>query len=260
MMSGQPKIEERRWLKRFGRREDVAGIRLLCFHHAGGNAAMYRQWPQLMPAGIEPIAVQLPGRTDRFREPAYDRMEPLLDDLVEVIKPLLDRPFACYGISMGARLAWGLAHTLRERAMPQPRQLFLAANAAPSTDIGGGNEWEGLKGGLEGYLRTMGGTPEEVLAEPELLSALLPTLRADLYVLGTHEFRPASPLDIPIHAFAGTEDASATPERMSGWRTETSVRFDLDLLPSGHFFDAASERQVVAAIARDLGQVITPHG
>ncbi|MEV6997454.1 alpha/beta fold hydrolase [Streptomyces sp. NPDC093982] len=251
-MSGQLPDDERRWLKRFGRRDSTADIQLLCFHHAGGNAAMYRQWPRMLPRTVEVIAIQLPGRTDRFREPAYDRMEPLLDDLIEVIKPLLERPFACYGISMGARVAWALAHTLRERAMPQPRRLFLAANAAPSTD-NGTFEWEGREDGLEGYLRAMGGTPEEILAEPDVLAALLPTLRADLTVLSSHAPRHEAPLDIPIHAFAGTEDFSATADRMVGWRAETTAAFELDTVRSGHFIEGQAEQQVIAAVTRDMG-------
>ncbi len=241
---------DRRWLKRFGR-TGPAETRLLCFHYAGGSAAMFRQWPRLMPWFVEPIAVQLPGRADRFLEPAYDRMPPLVDKLVEVIKPLLDQPFACYGVSMGARVAWALAHALRERAMPMPRKLFVAASSAPCLDNGEW-EWDGYEDGLAGYVRHMGGTPAEILAEPELLNGLLPTLRADLTVLSTHGFHPATPLDVPIRAFAGTEDPEASPERMDGWRNETSARFDLDPVPGGHFFDADGERQVIQTIGRDL--------
>jgi surfactin synthase thioesterase subunit len=244
---------ERRWLKRFGRR-GPADVRLLCFHYAGGSAAMYRHWPRLMPSFIEPIAVQLPGRADRFGEPPYDHMTPLVDKLIEVATPLLDQPYACYGVSMGARVAWALAHTLRERAMPMPRMLFVAASAAPSLDNGTWR-WEGRTDGLEGYVREMGGTPVEVLAEPELLAGLLPTLRADLTVLSTHGFRPPRPLDVPVRAFAGSGDAEASPERMSGWRAETSARFDLSLVPGGHFFDSAGERQVIATIGHDLADL-----
>lgn len=249
-MDGQAQPGDRRWLKRF-RRTEPAEVRLLCFHHAGGSATMYRHWSRLMPWFIEPIAVQLPGRADRFREPPYDRMTPLVDQLIEVIKPLLDQPFACYGVSMGARVAWALAHALRERAMPMPRVLFVAASAAPSLDDGRW-AWEGREDGLEGYVREMGGTPVEVLAEPELLAGLLPTLRADLTVLSTHGFRPATPLDVRIRAFAGIEDAEASPGRMSGWRAETSARFDVDPVPGGHFFDSDSERQVIQAIGHAL--------
>jgi medium-chain acyl-[acyl-carrier-protein] hydrolase len=104
-------------------------------------------------------------------------MEHLVDDLIEVLKVIMDQPFACYGASMGARVAWALAHALRERSMPMPRALYVAASIAPQSDDENWR-WEGREDGLEGYVREMGGTPAEVLAEPELLAALLPTLRA----------------------------------------------------------------------------------
>ncbi|MET9248896.1 thioesterase domain-containing protein [Nonomuraea sp. NPDC003709] len=239
-----------RWLKRFGR-GTPAEVQLLCFHHAGGSAAMYRHWPQLVPSYVEPIAVQLPGRADRFAEPPFDRMAPLVDELIAVIKPLLDRPFACYGVSMGARVAWALAHELRERALPLPRVLFVAASIAPCLDDGTW-AWEDREDGLEGYVREMGGTPAEVLAEPELLAGLLPTLGADLTVLSTHGFHPDKPLEVPIRAFAGTEDIESPPPRMDGWRVETAARFDLDPVPGGHFFDSAGEQQVIRTISHDL--------
>jgi surfactin synthase thioesterase subunit len=178
-------------------------------------------------------------------------MAPLVDDLVDVIKPLLDRRFACYGISMGARVAWALTHTLCERAMPLPARLYVACDPGPITDDGTW-PWQGRSDGLEGYLREMGGTPTEVLDQPELLRALLPTLRADLAVLSTHNFHPATPLDLSIRAFAGVDDPLATPERMNCWRTETTANFELHRLPSGHFLNADAEHQVVQTIVQDL--------
>ncbi|MFD5461529.1 thioesterase II family protein [Kitasatospora sp. NPDC127059] len=242
---------ERRWLKRFGRSRPAAGVQLLCFPHAGGNAGMFRHWAARLPWYVEPVAVQLPGRADRFRETPYDRMEPLIDDLVDVVEPLLGRPFACYGASMGARVAWALALALRERGLPAPRALFLGASGAPGGDDGSAR-WEGRSDGLEGYVREMGGTPDAVLAEPSLLAALLPTLRADLTVVSSHRYRSATPLDTPIHGFAGADDDEASPERMQGWSTETTGRFDLDVYPGGHFFDADAEQAVIEAIGRDL--------
>ncbi len=244
---------DRHWFKRFGRRDGSADLRLLCFHHAGGSVAMYRHWSRLLPPSIEPVAVQLPGRADRFGEPAFDRMAPLVDELVEVLKPLLDRPFACYGVSMGSRVAWTLTHALQERSMPMPSQLFLACDIAPVHDAGTW-PWEGRADGLEGYMREMGGTPPEVLAEPELVRTLLPTLRADLTVLSTHRFRPDTPLDVRIHAFAGKDDPSAPPDRMTAWQAETTARFDLDVLQSGHFFDRDAERRVIQTIGHDLAR------
>jgi surfactin synthase thioesterase subunit len=252
-MNGSAQDIDRRWFKRFGRSDDTAQTRLLCFHHAGGSAAMYRPWARQMPAFIEPIGVQLPGRADRFVEPAYDRMGPIVDDLVDVIKPLLDRRFALYGISMGGRVSWALTHALRDLGMPMPVRLYVACDPAPSTDDGTW-PWDDHPGGLEGYVREMGGTPAEVLAQPELLATLLPTLRSDLTVLSTHNFHPDTPLDLPIHAFAGVDDPTAPPDRMDRWRAETTAEFQRHRLPGGHFLTAEAERQVVRTIVDDLGQ------
>ncbi len=247
-----PQDCDRRWFKWFGR--DAPGdIRLLCFHHAGGSAAIFRKWSSKLPPWIEPVAVQLPGRADRFNEPAFDRMGPLVDELVDMLKPLLDRPFACYGVSMGSQVAWALTHALRARSMPMPHQLFLACDVAPSHHDGT-QPWDGRTDGLEGYLREMGGTPPEVLAEPDLVGALLPTLRADLTVLSTHEFATKTPLDVRIRAFAGDDDPSAPPDLLDAWRAETTARFDLDVLHSGHFFDADAEQQVLETIGHDLAR------
>jgi medium-chain acyl-[acyl-carrier-protein] hydrolase len=244
--------DQRRWFKHFGR-SDSARIRLLCFHCAGGNAAMFREWPQLLPAFIEPIAVQLPGRMDRFSEAPFDSMELLVSELADVMKPLADQPFAFYGASMGARVAWTLAHVLRERGMPMPRLLYVASNVAPSVESSG-REWNQPDSRLVEYLRDLGGTPPELLADSVLLSHLVSVLRADLTVLATHGFRPAEPLDIPLHAFAGREDAESPPEQMRAWHEETRARFGLDVLPGGHFFSPDGRRQILEIICDDLGE------
>jgi surfactin synthase thioesterase subunit len=138
-----------------------------------------------------------------------------------------------------------------------PTALYLACDVAPGNDDGTW-PWEGRADGLEGYLREMGGTPPEVLAEPELMRALLPTLRADLEALSTHGFHPTTPLDVPIHAFAGSADPTAPPDSMAAWEAETTGPFTLDVLASGHFLDADAERRVTETIGRDLTRLPGP--
>jgi medium-chain acyl-[acyl-carrier-protein] hydrolase len=240
--------DDARWLKRF-RRTGSGEVRLFCFHHAGGTASMYRHWQHLLPPPIEPVAVQLPGRGDRITEPPFHDMTSLVDALVEVLRPALDRPFACYGLSMGARVAWVLTHALRERGMPIPVALYLASTAAPEC-AEGRDDWR--DDDVLAYLRDMGATPPEVFAEPELLAALLPTLRADLTLVDTFRFHPETPLDVPIRAFAGIDDIEGPPERMRGWGKETRAAFRLDLIPGGHFFDDRNQRRVIEIITDDL--------
>lgn len=240
-----------RWFKRF-RRGTPSEVRLFCLHHAGGTAALFRGWPHLLPPEIELIAVQFPGRGDRYRERPPRRMSDLVDALLPAILPRLDRPYAFFGLSMGAKSCWALTHALREQDAPLPLALYLASAAAPAL-IEGRTDWDELDDAeLVDYLNGMGGTPPELLEYPDLLAILLPTLRADLLLIDTFRFAPAKPLDLPIRAFAGVDDVEGPPERMERWREETNGPFTLDRISGGHFFDGPGLARVAGIVAEDL--------
>lgn len=79
-----------------------ASVRLFLFPFAGGNAAMYQKWCDLLPAAVAAQAVQLPGRMDRRFETAFTEMSPLVDAMCEAFVAELDhRPYAVFGHSMG---------------------------------------------------------------------------------------------------------------------------------------------------------------
>jgi pimeloyl-ACP methyl ester carboxylesterase len=105
---------------------------LLCLHHAGGGASSYRAWVRLLPADVELWMVQLPGREERIAEPALAAVEPVLDAIVAALRPALRGPYAIFGHSLGATLAYALASRLQasgELAMPD--HLFLSGAPAP---------------------------------------------------------------------------------------------------------------------------------
>lgn len=236
-----------KWLRRFSSTAD-ARTRLVCFHYAGGSASMFRDWRL---DDVDVVAVQLPGRDVRLAERPYRHMDPLVQDLLPVLAPLLDRPFACYGSSMGARVALATTHALRAAGLPMPKKLFVASSSAPSLHrpVRG---WQESEEGLVDYVRALGGTPREVLASAELRALFLPTLRADLTVVGTCPDIAGPPLDVPIRAFAGAADTEASPAHMRPWRAETTSDFDLYVLSGGHFFDQDGSRRLRELIAKDL--------
>src|SRR5437867_3688315 len=89
-----------------------ARIRLFCFPYAGAGTSPFGTWPRSL-SGIEVVGCHLPGRETRWREAAYTRMAPLLDALEVAIASWLDIPFAFFGHSMGALIAFFLARRLR---------------------------------------------------------------------------------------------------------------------------------------------------
>jgi medium-chain acyl-[acyl-carrier-protein] hydrolase len=233
-----------------------AALRLFCFPYAGTGATVFRRWPASLPAGVEVCGVRLPGREGRLREPAFDRLAPLVEALAAALPPALDRPFAFFGHSMGALVAFELAHRLRRDGRPGPRHLFVSGRTAPQCHLDTCRHTLPEPQFRE-ELRRLGGTPREVLEHPELMQVLLPILRADFAVCETYAHEPDEPLDCPITAFGGLEDETARREDMEGWAVHTRAGFRLRMLPGNHFFLHSAESRLLQMLGDEL---TTPSG
>src|SRR3974390_513497 len=88
-----------RWLY-YREARNSARLRLFCFPFAGGSASAYRGWSLGVPRDVEVCPIQLPGREDRFTEPAFRRIPQLVPVLVDALMPFFDLPFVFYGHSM----------------------------------------------------------------------------------------------------------------------------------------------------------------
>ncbi|MFJ5309906.1 thioesterase II family protein [Streptomyces sp. NPDC088350] len=242
---------ETKWFQRLGPAHEARALRLFCFHYAGGSAASFRDWRFLLPPYVEVVAVQLPGRGNRFAEQPFRDMRPLAEAVADAMAGELNPPYACFGFSMGARVALAVSHLLRERGLPQPSHMFSASSCAPfrGLPVRGWNESDEM---LIAYLRELGGTAAEILDNKELLDMYLPIVRADLTVVGTCPPRSGLPLAVPLRAFAGTDDTQAPPELMRDWYRETSGAFSLTTVSGGHFFDPAGTTEMINQIASDL--------
>nr|BFE74686.1 alpha/beta fold hydrolase [Actinoplanes digitatis] len=220
----------------WARQERPAAVtRLVCLPYAGGIASAYRTWESLVPRHMEVCPVELPGHGARMSEEPFHRLQPLVHALADALEPLLDRPCALFGHSMGGLVAFELARLLRRRGWPAPCHLFISATPAPlrRRDPVGGHD--ASDAGLKARLRTLNGTPHEVLENDELMALALPVLRADFAVLETYEYQEEPPLKVPITVFGGIDDRTVRPQELEGWRAQsTSSR--VRLLPGDHFF------------------------
>lgn len=231
----------------------AARLRLYCVPYAGGNDGMFRTWWQELPGDVEVCAVRLPGRDERRREPLVSRSTLLVQALADALGPAAAQPYALYGHSMGARVAFELARELRRRGHPEPTLLAVSGRRAPHlperdplhalpTDL------------LVTRLRALGGLPDVVLAEPELMAMFLPILRADLAVNEIDAYRPDEPLTCPIVAFGGERDDRCRRDELCAWRDHTRGAFAFEIYPGGHFFVNTARRDLLAALSRALEQ------
>jgi medium-chain acyl-[acyl-carrier-protein] hydrolase len=240
------------WLNRPAPNPD-ASLKLFCFPYAGGNSLIYRGWPQHLPWTVEVCAVQLPGREARLGEPPYTNLPALVSALCDALLPHLSaKPFAFFGHSMGAMISFELTRELRRRGGPLPSQLFLSGRRAPQIRKDEPPTYDLPEAEFLESVRRFNGTPQEVFEHPELMRLLVPLLRADFALSQDYAYTSEEPLDRPISAFGGLQDADVPREYLEAWREQTSAAFSLRMLPGDHFFLRKSQPLLLSLLSQQL--------
>lgn len=251
-----------------GVRGDPA-VRLFTFAHAGGGAAFFRPWRRALAPRVEVRPVLLPGRESRVREPPYHRIEQLLDPLCAALEPHLDThldthrdthrdtPYALFGHSMGAVVAYEVARRFTGRGHP-PVCLIVSGRRAPRTP-----STRRLLCALPDreFLAAVGalnGTPGEVLDQPDLLAMFLPALRADFELNEMYQPLPGRSLSCPLVAYLGAEDPEADAAELLAWRGESAGEFTLRIFGGDHFYLRDGRPDVLAAVGADLDRALAP--
>ena len=232
----------------------MSALNLLCLPYSGASAMVYSRWRRKLPAWLQVRPVELPGRGARLAEPLHTDMQGLARQLANEQRLAASTPYALLGHSLGALLAFELAHELQALGCPPPLALFACGTAAPTRREGyDGANWREPRSDAEliDELRELQGTPEDVLANQELMSLTLPVLRADFLLCGRYAYRERAPLRCPLHVLGGTDDR-ATEEQLLAWGRESLGEFSLERFPGGHFFIHEHEDRVLATLTAAL--------
>jgi len=219
-----------------------ARLRLFCFHHAGGSAALYRELREELAPDIDVLPVQLPGREGRVDDVLPNRMDALVAELDEQLDTVLAAPYALYGHSMGALIAYELTrHRIgaRPRAAA-PELLLLGACRAPHLPNDLAESYQLPDDELADALAAIGGLSPAVLAYPKWLRAAVALTRRDLELCASYRPAAAEPLPCPVHVLSGTGDPLATAAQAAEWAAYTRAGLAAHEIPGGHFFPRES--------------------
>jgi surfactin synthase thioesterase subunit len=226
-------------------------LALFCFPYAGGGTMVYRSWRDALPETAI-VATRLPGRESRLGEPPVESMEALVEILAPELLPHLREPFAFFGHSMGAILAFEVIRWLRERGHPKPIALHVSAARAPQYRLNHQPGPEPDEQSFMGELRRLEGTPRDVLDNPELMRLALPALRVDANLYRKYVYHPGDPLPLPIHAYGGLSDPSIQREHLDRWREQTTREFSIRQFEGGHFYIQHAQAEFLAVLRQKL--------
>ncbi|HET9621311.1 MAG TPA: alpha/beta fold hydrolase [Kofleriaceae bacterium] len=235
------------WLVRY-EHAAPARRRLFCFHHAGGGALAFVRWPLALPDDVEVCAAQLPGRELRFRDPPVHDMHEAVAALADAMTPLLDRPYALFGHSMGALIALELARELDRRGLPAADALFAAGSPAPHR-IAEAHRLHALDAAaFRRALIALDARNRAVIEHAELWALLEPVFRADFALVERYQPRAEPPIAVPVIALGGADDPVVAPDALDAWRDHTRGAFTRAVFPGDHFFIASAEAEVLRTV------------
>lgn len=223
---------------------------LVCFPHAGGSALAFGRWAPALAPDVELWSVTLPGRAGRMHEPFARDWGALVEDLATAVTDDIEGPFALFGHSLGATLAFEVARELSRRGA-SPAHLFVSARGAPDA-----TSRFAVPADDRVLLREIDalyeGVPAALHESQEVLDYFLPILRADIELAADYRYEPGPALEVPITALAGVTDATLSRVQVEGWQHHTSTSFQYREFPGGHFYVEDQEPAVFKAIRAGL--------
>ncbi|MEU7474461.1 alpha/beta fold hydrolase [Lentzea sp. NPDC042327] len=232
----------------------MSSIPLVCLPFAGSGSAFFRQWRAVAPAGLEIVPVRLPGRERLVRQEPYRDVHVaargVLPDVLADVGG--GGPVALFGHSLGAVLAYELAHLLADTTPAEVVSLVVSGSPGPWTQRT--RRATGLPDDeFADRVAELAGHRDDALGNPDVRRMVLPTLRADVEM---HEdYRPSTdvPLAAPITAVRGEHDALVSAELASEWEKATSRGFTLRELPGEHMYLLTSADRVLRVVEESLG-------
>jgi acyl transferase domain-containing protein/NADPH:quinone reductase-like Zn-dependent oxidoreductase/surfactin synthase thioesterase subunit/ubiquinone/menaquinone biosynthesis C-methylase UbiE/NAD(P)-dependent dehydrogenase (short-subunit alcohol dehydrogenase family) len=241
-----------------------AKLRLFCFPYLGGSATVYDSWSEKLPDSIELYSIQASEKAMAIKD-----IETLLNEYEKAMLALLDKPFAVYGHSHGARLGTGLVARLHSKHNKKPEALFTGSYISKQLvqkycDMIKPGEEDSISDDMLNQFLKEFDTPVNIISNDEHMQNMIRKLRSDMAV-GVRLQRSQETskkkqetIPCPVHIFSGEHDPSLTVDKLPKW-DEYSLEnsYKIETLPGSHLFlhDEACSDMLVKRIVKTLVNV-----
>jgi len=212
-------------------------LRLFCIPMAGMGGWCFHGWTHGLPQTVEVMPLELPARSTRMAEglPYATSIQNLACKLLDGLgRNLLEqRPFAFFGHSFGALVAYEVCQELSRRAeadgWPLPQKLYVSGYRAPHlagtaqdpdkanpciSGLGSHRFWAAFEG-------RYGVNPD--LQADYIREFVEPTLKADFGLLEAYEPNSLKPLAFSLCALSAKGDCRVNTSQLSAWAQCTST-------------------------------------
>lgn len=224
------------------------GRQLVLLPYLGGYANSFSELARHLDDDLEVIAVNPPGHGPCRRQPLR-RIDQMTELYARALSAVLRPGYLMLGHSMGGLVSYALI----DRLPFKPDALVLSGANPPHVVARTLKKVSHLPvDQIIAYLVSLGGIPEALLKERELLEFCLPSFRADFEALETASFEERVH-DIEAHIVYGVEDPLIDPVSVTEWRSYFP-RSRIARMQGGHMFIKESPAEMasyIRKIARD---------
>eukprot|EP00854_Cymbomonas_tetramitiformis_P007415 gene7415-8828_t len=196
---------------------------------------------------VEILAVQLPGRGARIKEPFITTVPEVAKATLQVLgSKLIDTPYCIMAHSVGTWNSFGLLTLLREEGFPPPLKCFFSCFPSPDIpqDI---RPWKPNRTlpDPEFMDEARGWDVNEVVFREDMWKQFSPLMRHDFYLFDEFQFTQGDnpPFHFPITTFFATNDKKVSQEMVKGWSKFSTKEFKCHEIQGHHLFVMGLQEQ-----------------
>lgn len=221
-------------------------IQLFMLPFAGGNSFSFNSLAECIDDEIEVLPIEYAGRGKRIKEGYITEYSQFLDDVVCEIKRMrnTNQPYALFGYSMGAALAYEIAS--KDLLDTPPIHLFYGARSCIATEsIPSMDEDDFVE-----YSKTLGGFDERVFQNKRWFKLFIHPLKDDYHIAKQYKFSEGIIPGCDATIFYSEND---TPfKAVHGWKKLTNGSTEFYEFGDNHFFMNEHYQEMARIINKTL--------